>query len=75
MTLTLSVVVSALGIAGVVAQGARRWWGWALAVASEVLFALLVIVKADELAGVLVLSAVFAVLYVRNAWQWRKEAP
>lgn len=67
----LSMVLAAAGCSGLVLAGKGRWYGWALGLAIQPVWALFGIVSGAY--GLIITSAAYAWVYWANLARWRKE--
>lgn len=72
MRLALTFVLSVATIATMWLAGDKRWEGWALGLANQVLW--IVFIVAYEAWGLSLLTAFLIVVYTRNLVKWRAEA-
>lgn len=66
-----SLVLAALGIAGLYLAGSRKAYGWLLGVLAQVLW--LIYGLTTEQYGFIVSAFAYGYVYARNYGKWRKE--
>ena len=64
-----SVVLTACGLVGVYLAGRRNRWGWALGLATQVLWLAYAVLTAQW--GFIASACLFAVIYARNFMAWK----
>jgi hypothetical protein len=66
----LSWAISAFGIVGLWIAGSGKWWGWAVALGTQVLWFVYII--GTKQWGLLPAVVAFTVVYARNLLKWIK---
>lgn len=64
-----SLVLAAIGLAGLWLSGSMRKSGWAVGVAAQVLWIIFAITY--EAWGFIVTALAYGTVYARNWWRWR----
>lgn len=67
-----SYVLTAVGVAGLLLAGRKNLWGWAICIASQVLWATYAIVTKQP--GFLISAVIYSGVYGKNFLAWRREA-
>jgi nicotinamide riboside transporter PnuC len=64
-------VLSVIGVAGMLAIGAGRWWGWLIALVNECLW--LVFAVLTKQYGFIIGAAVYGTVNTYNAFRWKQN--
>jgi hypothetical protein len=67
-----SYVLTAVGVVGLLMAGRKNLWGWAVCIASQVLWATYAITT--EQWGFLLAAGIYTLVYGKNFLAWRAEA-
>lgn len=71
-SLTWSIILSVIGVLGAWLAGNKSWYGWAIGVFVQVLWAIYAIVTGQY--GFLIGCVAFGFIYGRNLIRWRRDS-
>lgn len=66
-----SWLLMVVGVTGMWLAGKRLWWAWLVGVFSELLWIVYAVVSNQP--GFIVFALVYAWVYAKNAYDWRRE--
>jgi hypothetical protein len=67
----VSWILGILGVTGLLIAGRRRWWGWTINLANEVLWVIYAIRTAQY--GFILMAAGYGSVYAYNAYKWKQH--
>lgn len=67
----LSLILAAAGCSGLILAGKGKWYGWAVGLAVQPVWATYAIVTKGY--GLLITCLMYGIVNARNLWKWRKE--
>lgn len=66
-----SIILAAVGIAGLYVAGRKLWWGWLIGLGAQVLWVAYAV--ATRQWGFIASALAYSVVYGRNALAWRRK--